>query len=192
MRLSGYHTDQATFLQRVESDASSFRPSGQLIYSYARPSPNSASKGKRKRNGNQPIRPDSDEAIEFEVYHVCGSYHPLGLLKTANVLRQLGIPLAFESTIVKCSYSFSFILREGPTSMRRKIPGNLQFCEFCSLLGCLFCRASLRYEKRKRRDPSHGVTYHFVGYSSLYPFYYFPEKVRLRLRLVCRIHFPAI
>ncbi|PPQ70918.1 hypothetical protein CVT24_009980 [Panaeolus cyanescens] len=37
------------------------------------------------------------------------------------------------------------------------------------------------FEKRKRADPSLGVSYHFVGYSSLYPFYHFPEKVRLRL-----------
>jgi len=37
------------------------------------------------------------------------------------------------------------------------------------------------FEKRKRRDASQEATYHFVGYSSLYPFYHFPEKVRLRL-----------
>jgi len=35
------------------------------------------------------------------------------------------------------------------------------------------------FEKRKRRDGT--ATYHFVGYSSLYNFYCFPEKVRLRL-----------
>ncbi|KAG7446148.1 acyl-CoA N-acyltransferase [Guyanagaster necrorhizus] len=35
------------------------------------------------------------------------------------------------------------------------------------------------YEKRRRRDGS--FTYHFVGYSSLYNFYHFPEKFRLRL-----------
>ncbi|KAG8217275.1 acyl-CoA N-acyltransferase [Butyriboletus roseoflavus] len=35
------------------------------------------------------------------------------------------------------------------------------------------------FEKRQRKD---GIaTYHFVGYSSLYNFYCFPEKVRLRL-----------
>ncbi|KAI0956701.1 hypothetical protein AcW1_005315 [Taiwanofungus camphoratus] len=37
------------------------------------------------------------------------------------------------------------------------------------------------YEKRKRRsDPKVG-TYHFVGYATLYPFYCFPEKVRMRI-----------
>lgn len=41
-----------------------------------------------------------------------------------------------------------------------------------------------RYEKRKRRSDPHTFAYHFMGYSSLYPFYYFPEKVRMRLRLV--------
>jgi len=35
------------------------------------------------------------------------------------------------------------------------------------------------FEKRKRKDGT--ATYHFVGYSSLYDFYCFPEKVRLRL-----------
>ncbi|KAG5651096.1 hypothetical protein H0H81_009872 [Sphagnurus paluster] len=35
------------------------------------------------------------------------------------------------------------------------------------------------YEKRKRRGTSGVVTYHFVGYSSLYPFYFFPEKTQL-------------
>ena len=39
-----------------------------------------------------------------------------------------------------------------------------------------------RFEKRKRRGGT--ATYHFVGYSSLYNFYCFPEKVRLRLRWV--------
>ncbi|KAG6918025.1 hypothetical protein DXG01_016877 [Tephrocybe rancida] len=37
------------------------------------------------------------------------------------------------------------------------------------------------YEKRKRRGSPNSVTYHFVGYSSLYPFYFFPEKTRMRL-----------
>jgi histone acetyltransferase 1 len=38
------------------------------------------------------------------------------------------------------------------------------------------------FEKRKRKGPHHTTTYHFIGYSSLYPFYYYPEKIRLRLR----------
>jgi histone acetyltransferase 1 len=40
------------------------------------------------------------------------------------------------------------------------------------------------YEKRKRRTTPVTETYHFVGYSSLYPFYCFPDKVRFRLRSV--------
>lgn len=41
-----------------------------------------------------------------------------------------------------------------------------------------------RYEKRKRRSDPSIATYHFVGYSSLYPFYCFPERVRMRIRCV--------
>ncbi|KAH7918483.1 histone acetyltransferase type B [Leucogyrophana mollusca] len=37
------------------------------------------------------------------------------------------------------------------------------------------------YEKRKREGAEGAVTYHFIGYSSLYNFYCFPEKVRMRL-----------
>ncbi|KAG6868216.1 hypothetical protein C0993_006079 [Termitomyces sp. T159_Od127] len=37
------------------------------------------------------------------------------------------------------------------------------------------------YWKRKRRGTPNMATYHFVGYSSLYPFYFFPEKTRMRL-----------
>ncbi|KAG8958959.1 histone acetyltransferase 1 [Tulasnella sp. 408] len=37
------------------------------------------------------------------------------------------------------------------------------------------------YEKRRRRDEARTPVYHFVGYSSLYSFYCWPDKVRLRL-----------
>jgi len=37
------------------------------------------------------------------------------------------------------------------------------------------------FEKRKRKNSPNVATYHFIGYSSLYPFYCFPEQVRLRL-----------
>ncbi|KAI0259913.1 acyl-CoA N-acyltransferase [Gloeopeniophorella convolvens] len=37
------------------------------------------------------------------------------------------------------------------------------------------------FEKRKRRTTPAVETYHFAGYSSLYPFYCFPDKVRMRL-----------
>lgn len=37
------------------------------------------------------------------------------------------------------------------------------------------------FERRKRKDAPSTPTYHFVGYSSLYPFYCYPERVRMRL-----------
>jgi histone acetyltransferase 1 len=37
-----------------------------------------------------------------------------------------------------------------------------------------------RFERRKRKDNQY--VYHFVGYSSLYPFYYYPNSTRMRLR----------
>ena len=40
----------------------------------------------------------------------------------------------------------------------------------------------VRYEKRKRKASPDVATYHFAGYTSLYSFYHYPEKIRLRLR----------
>ncbi|KIJ44181.1 hypothetical protein M422DRAFT_60053 [Sphaerobolus stellatus SS14] len=37
------------------------------------------------------------------------------------------------------------------------------------------------YEKRKRKDAARTPVYHFVGYSSLYPFWCWPDHIRLRL-----------
>lgn len=53
-------------------------------------------------------------------------------------------------------------------------------CEIC--LAFRLPSNGYRYEKRKRQETSDTMTYHFVGYSSLYPFYFFPEKTRMRLR----------
>ncbi|KDR81878.1 hypothetical protein GALMADRAFT_90297 [Galerina marginata CBS 339.88] len=143
-----YMTDEETFLKRVEEDADSFRPPGQLIYSYTRPSPKSSSKGKRKRDGNkQSLDPQSEDVIEYEVYHT--TWNTPGFREYHRKM-QLFILLYIEGG--------SYINEEEDT------------WEFVVL-----------FEKRKRNDPSHSVAYHFIGYSSLYPFYHFPEKVRLRL-----------
>ncbi|KAF8515885.1 acyl-CoA N-acyltransferase [Gautieria morchelliformis] len=37
------------------------------------------------------------------------------------------------------------------------------------------------YERRRRKDANGTDIYHFVGYSSLYPFWCWPDKIRLRL-----------
>ena len=66
----GYYTDETSFLNFVESDAVTFKPQGQKIFSYTRPSPHSSStKGKGKSN-IQDLDPQSEDAIEFEVYYV--------------------------------------------------------------------------------------------------------------------------
>ncbi|PPR06189.1 hypothetical protein CVT26_005463 [Gymnopilus dilepis] len=143
----GYYTDEEAFLKRVEEDADSFRPPGQLIYSYTRPSPKSSAKGKRKRDGEQILDPHSEDVIEYEVYHA--TWHTPGFREYHRRM-QLFILLYIEGG--------SYINEDEDT------------WEF-----------ALLYEKRKRNDSSHTVAYHFIGYSSLYPFYHYPERVRLRL-----------
>lgn len=45
------------------------------------------------------------------------------------------------------------------------------------------------YERRQRKDAARTPVYHFMGYSSLYPFWCWPDKIRLRLRSLNLIHF---
>jgi histone acetyltransferase 1 len=56
-------------LARVEEDATNFKPSGQLIYSYIRPSPLQTGKGKGAVQ-IQNLDLESEDAVVFEVYHV--------------------------------------------------------------------------------------------------------------------------
>ncbi|KAF8061629.1 histone acetyltransferase type B catalytic subunit [Lyophyllum atratum] len=143
----GYFKDEQQFLTFVEEDATTFRPSGQLISSYTRPL--SSSKGDKGKGGANPQNLDSqsEDATEFEVYHA--TWDTPGF-KEYHRRMQLFILLYIEGG--------SYINEDEDT------------WEFVVL-----------YEKRKRRGTPNVVTYHFVGYSSLYPFYFFPEKTRLRL-----------
>jgi histone acetyltransferase 1 len=178
----GYYQSEAEFLAHVEKDASSFRPLGKKIHSYTRVAPNGANKGK----GNAILLPEDDpDAIVFEVWHV-GGLTPLPCVFFLRFLRQRGTHRDFESTTGGCNFSFCSTSKLGHTSTTRRIHGNLRFCRFY----CVLCRPQMiadeiRYEKRKRRTTPVTETYHFLGYSSLYPFYCFPDKVRLRLRCVC-------
>ncbi|KAJ3568423.1 hypothetical protein NP233_g5719 [Leucocoprinus birnbaumii] len=137
----GYYTDETEFEKRVEEDATSFKPCGELIYSYTRPSP---SKGKGK--GAATGKATAEDDIVYEVYHM--TWDTPGFREYHRKM-QLFILLYIEagSYIVEDEDSWEFVVL---------------------------------FEKRKR--PGSDIsTYHFVGYSSLYGFYHFPEKTRLRL-----------
>ncbi|KAF7970666.1 hypothetical protein HWV62_23316 [Athelia sp. TMB] len=139
----GYLTDESAFLARVEADATNFKPYGELIHTYTRPSPSATGKGKSVG----PLSPESEDAVVFEVYH--STWNTPGF-KEYHRRMQLFILLYIEAG--------SYISEEEDQ------------WEFVTL-----------FEKRKRRDTPGVETYHFVGYSSLYNFYCFPEKVRMRL-----------
>ncbi|KAG7086509.1 hypothetical protein E1B28_002462 [Marasmius oreades] len=139
-------TDEETFHKRVEEDALNFRPLGQLIHSYTRPSPKFKGKGKLAPT-NVVLDPENEDAVVYEVYHT--RRDTPGFWKYHQRM-QIFIPLYIEAG----SY-----IQEDESDW-----------DFMVL-----------YEKRKRTDASHIPTYHFLGYSSLYNFYYYPEKTRLRL-----------
>ncbi|PFH52471.1 hypothetical protein AMATHDRAFT_139905 [Amanita thiersii Skay4041] len=143
----GFLRDEATFLQQVETDAESFRPHGELVDSYTRPSPQAISRSKGKSTGIGIGELKSEDTIEYEVYH--STWDTPGFKEYHRRL-QLLVLLYIEGG----SY----------------INDDEDSWEFMVL-----------YEKRKRKAPSAISTYHLVGYSSLYNFYHFPEKVRMRL-----------
>ncbi|KAG6861646.1 hypothetical protein C0995_013648 [Termitomyces sp. Mi166 len=134
----GYFKDEKNFLAFVEEDASTFRPPGQLIYSYTRPVPSSPKEKGKAASRSQSLDPDSEDSVVFEVYHA-SPFLPV------HDLMQIFILLYIEagSYINEDEDSWEFVIL---------------------------------YEKRKRRGAPNTATYHFVGYSSLYPFYFFPEK----------------
>ncbi|KAI5831336.1 histone acetyltransferase type B [Schizophyllum commune Tattone D] len=141
----GYYTDEAEFSKRVSEDALAFKPPGERIHTYTRPSPTAAGKGKGKDTTSDP---NNENVVEFEVYHVrIASWSTPGF-REYHRLMQLFILLYIEGG--------SYINEDEDT---------WEFVVLC----------------RKRRDDPSVATYHFVGYSSLYPFYCYPERVRMRL-----------
>jgi len=142
----GYETDEKTFLEIVEREATGFKPLGNKIYSYQRVSPSSRGKGKGIASEIN-LDPQSEDVIEYEVYH--STWDTPGF-REYHQRMQLFILLYIEggSYIVEDESAWEFVVL---------------------------------YEKRKRRGEPGVATYHFAGYSSLYPFYCFPERIRLRL-----------
>jgi hypothetical protein len=120
-----YSTDEEAFLSRVEQDAVTFKPSGQMIYSYTRPSPAVVRKGKETPDS------ESGDAIVFEVYRVCdgplySDYHHVDW-QVCN--RQHGIPPGSKIITGECNYLFSCTLRGDHISKKKKSLGNLSFCK---------------------------------------------------------------
>ncbi len=119
--------------------------------------------------------------------YVISSSPPKPKFKLRFVCSLRGTQKGSESIIARCSCSFFCILKAARIYRRRRRLGSLWCCKWHASL--LLCSSHLpnarqlgnRYEKRKRRSDPSVETYHFIGYSSLYPFYCFPEKVRLRL-----------
>jgi histone acetyltransferase 1 len=79
-----YYKEEKAFLARVEEDATSFRPTGQMIYTYTRPAPHSEASKKGKGVAPPTLDPESEDAVVFEVYHVSRIYG-IVLLLTVSI-----------------------------------------------------------------------------------------------------------
>jgi hypothetical protein len=112
----------------------------------------------------------------------------IGRLTEFNIVRRHSTHQVSGNTTGECSFSSFSTLKADRISMRMKKVGNSWFCQ--SVLYPVEFRSHTlyRYEKRKRKDTPEVATYHFAGYTSLYSFYHYPEKIRLRLRCVLPTH----
>ncbi|KAF9505816.1 hypothetical protein BS47DRAFT_1322163 [Hydnum rufescens UP504] len=144
---SDYLKLEAAFKERVKEEAKSFRPCGEKVFSYPRPSGYRPTSGKGKVKAGDALDEDSEGVSLFEVYHA--TWETPGF-RDLHRRMQLFILLYIEAG----SY----------------IQEDEEKWEFLVL-----------YERRRRNNADKTVTYHFVGYTSLYPFFCWPDKVRLRL-----------
>lgn len=119
-----YTKSSTTFQETVESNATSFRPLGEKLAAYVRPSgayiasklPKGKGKGKGKANGGVielDVTEDSSDAVVYEVYKVCLGLSPDHLklyLFLENGMsdkecRRHGVHLGLKNTIAECSSS---------------------------------------------------------------------------------------
>jgi hypothetical protein len=144
----------------------------------------------KKRKGAVVTLPEDDpDAVVYEVWHV--RVPPSRLLLTPLTIISGDMEKPWIPRIPPADAAVHSALHRG-WLLHQRCGGFVGVCRSVSFLPQFFvpispiraCTDENRYEKRKRRTTPVTETYHFVGYSSLYPFYCFPDKVRLRLRSV--------
>ncbi|GAA94206.1 uncharacterized protein L969DRAFT_93588 [Mixia osmundae IAM 14324] len=152
-----YMKDPDGFLKQVKVDSETFKPVGTRIGSYARRLVKNTSKGKEKAKTNGATR---------KLYEVCEE--------------------SDEDAIVYEAYSTQMATPGWKEYLRRMQIFTVLFIDAAS-----YCEEDdthwefvTLYEKRavKRKEqsePQH--SFHFVGYTSLYNWFCYPDKTRLRL-----------
>lgn len=109
-----YYKDLKSFLACIEETATTFRPHGDLIHSYTRPSPNAAGKGKGIDITS--LSPESDDAIVYEVYHVrCPLTRNVEVAECLYAIRLHGKHLVSKNITAACSCLFCFTSKRVPT-----------------------------------------------------------------------------
>ena len=189
----GYSKSSFVFDGVVEEDAAEFKPMGDKIGSYVRPAASISGgrkgKSKAKVNGDADttLSEDDENAVVYEMYRVSVSIQcrrrahdrfqstwATPGFKEYHRRMQIFILLYIEGgSFVQVSFREAEALSMMYTD--RVIPSqeDEDNWEFVVL-----------YERRKR--PGSGIfSYHFVGYCSVFPFWCYPDSVRLRLRLAC-------
>ncbi|PCH38402.1 acyl-CoA N-acyltransferase [Wolfiporia cocos MD-104 SS10] len=142
------------FSTRVEADALAFRPHGDCVFSYSRPV-SALGKGKAR-----------DGADDGKAYRISPVLSPEDAETVEfEVYHSTWATPGFRAYHRRMQL-FVLLYIEAGSYIKEDEEG----WEFMVL-----------YEKRTRRSDPSIATYHFVGYATLYPFYCFPERVRMRI-----------
>ncbi|ELU44911.1 histone acetyltransferase type B catalytic subunit [Rhizoctonia solani AG-1 IA] len=166
-----YSKSAESFQNTVEKEAATFKPLGDKIHTYVR---RAAGHGKGKSRDTSPISEDDPDAIVFEVYHVSFGYRSMKVVLPQYRFQSTWDTPGFREYHRRMQI-FILLYIEGGSYIQE----DEEKWEFVAL-----------YERRRSHSPNDSLddpptyTYHFVGYSSLYPFWCWPDKVRLRLRWV--------
>lgn len=155
------------FTRVVLEDAKTFRPIGEKVHEYS-------------REGDQ----GQDE--HFEIYKVksLGSKVCSYILNWDMWDRHHSVIPSFENTINACNSLYYYTLKDQVTSRMMTRNGRYTPCEYkerCGCLGTLMLIMNIRYRREHTGDSE---MYHFVGYATVYPFFYWPENTRMRIRYV--------
>ncbi|CAL1703427.1 unnamed protein product [Somion occarium] len=155
--LPDHYTDEDAFLKQVELDSTAFKPLGTKMHSYS-------------RRVSHALRPDGASDVSWD------RKPSSSMSKTPEPEEETEL---VEYEIFHCTWK---------TPGFREYHRRIQIFILLYIEGGSFIKEEeeewefiILYEKRQRKHSPEVWTYHFVGYSTLFPFYCYPEKVRLRI-----------
>ncbi|CED84289.1 histone acetyltransferase type b catalytic subunit [Phaffia rhodozyma] len=177
-------TSSAEFDARLKADALSFKPFGTKIGEYSRPTGEALERKKAEKGRKRKfVDPDEEDGAvdqgesdsEVVVYELWKTSLSDPDFRKYHRRMQILVPLYIEGGQYveedddRWEFIISYEKRRRPTPTTSKKTAGLSSSD------------SPKIETIDRSEKEEAWTYHFVGYTSLYPFFHYPDMIRLRL-----------